>query len=66
MLARIRQGIQFLRAFSAMGHCSEFGYSLLATAANLVMRYAMGHCCEIGSALWATAWNEAVQNEAVQ
>ncbi len=50
----------------AMGHCSEFGDALWATAANLMMRYgpllriwlgAMGRCGGFGDALWATAAN---------
>jgi hypothetical protein len=50
-----------------MGHCGGFGYTLWATAANLVMRYGpmremkpysricIDFCAGFGYALWAKA-----------
>jgi hypothetical protein len=55
-----------------MGHCCEFGYVLLAIAANLDMRYgplrriwssSMGHCCEFGYAKRTTAANLVIRYE---
>jgi hypothetical protein len=46
--------------------CNKFGYALLATVVNLMMRYgplrrmwlgAIGHCGKFTDALWATAAN---------
>ncbi len=71
---RFRRDIRLLRPFPVMDHCGEFGYTLWATAANLVMRYGqrqqicfyvVGRCGGFGYMLWATAWNEAIQYKSV-